>query len=186
MFDTGSGWLVLETSDCADCVDTYDYRSNADTFSNLPNSTISQVYADGTTIEGNRAMDWVCPDWYMDSCSTDFVFMNIITTGLPADLNGILGLCANSSATGSSLTVEDFTPTSYITALYLDGVIDHQIFAFALFDQMDTDSSFMDVGFYNEAAMNDPDDLVWIPVVDDEFYGTYWWHNYVTGIRFRN
>lgn len=44
----------------------------------------------------------------------------------------------------------------------------------------------MDVGFYNEDAMDDPDDLMWIEVADDSYYGTFWWHNYMEGIRFRD
>lgn len=43
----------------------------------------------------------------------------------------------------------------------------------------------MDIGFYDESAMSNPDDLMWISVADDDYFGTYWWHNYVTGIRFR-
>lgn len=41
IYDTGSAWLVMETSDCADCVNKYIYDRDSDTFSNLPDSDMS-------------------------------------------------------------------------------------------------------------------------------------------------
>lgn len=50
-----------------------------------------------------------------------------------------------------------------------------------------SDSSFIDFGFINDAAMVDSSNLVYIPVVSDPNNGyTYFWINKLTGIRFRS
>lgn len=41
---------------------------------------------------------------------------------------------ANPDAEGLSLDSDEYQPTSYITALYNEGIIDEQLFSFALFD----------------------------------------------------
>jgi len=52
VFDTGSSWYVLETVDCTDCVDVYDYTDSTDTYTEIPDSDMSQSYGDGTSITG--------------------------------------------------------------------------------------------------------------------------------------
>ena len=39
--------------------------------------------------------------------------------------------------------------------------------------------SYIDFGAYNEAAMSDPADLIWIDIIDNDI----WWTEYVTGVR---
>lgn len=43
-----------------------------------------------------------------------------------------------------------------------------------------TQSSFLDVGVLQPAAMKNPEDLVYIPALP----GRRWWENNITGIRF--
>lgn len=119
-----------------------------------------------------------------DSCVTDYIWMNIQTDGLGDNLNGILGLNADPDAFEASSSKA--VATSYIDELYDAGIIDERVFAFALRDENDSEVSYMDVGFYDEAAMDDSDDLVWIDVVYDRWYGQFWWHNYMEGVRFRD
>lgn len=124
-------------------------------------------------------MDWVCLD--EDSCATNFPWMNIKSVGLSDDLNGVLGACAD-----PSMITDDVAP-SYIEQLYNESVIDEQVFAIALRDVNDDESSYIDVGFYDDTnAIPSRNSLVWIDVADDETYGQLWWHNYMTGLRFRS
>lgn len=76
--------------------------------------------------------------------------------------------------------------TSYIDELYQANIIDERVFAFVLRDEFDLEASYIDIGFVDESAMTSTDDLVWVEVVDDMWYGQYWWHNYVEAIRFRD
>ena len=49
------------------------------------------------------------------------------------------------------------------------------------------DSSFVDFGFVNNAAMNIQLDLKYISVVSDaKLHNDYFWVNKLTGIRFRS
>lgn len=81
VFDTGSSWLVLETVDCSSCSDAYDYSSQTDTYTEI-GTAISQGYGDGTSVSGVLASDWVCPADDVDTCATDFVWMNVQNDGL--------------------------------------------------------------------------------------------------------
>jgi hypothetical protein len=105
-----------------------------------------------------------------DICTSNFNWMNIQSTGLGDDLTGILGLCHNPSAFSDLYPADDM-----ITALYDDGVISANVFAFGLRGYTDTDSSFMDVGAYNDAAMDDSSQLIWTDVATDLYYGDGWW-----------
>lgn len=50
----------------------------------------------------------------------------------------------------------------------------------------DEGDSWIDVGFYDEDAMEYPDNLIWIESIWDYWWDDYWWQNYMTGIRFRD
>jgi hypothetical protein len=52
-------------------------------------------------------------------------------------------------------------------------------------DDEDSGDSWMDVGFYDEDAMDNSDDLVWIDSVYDTKWDDFWWQNYMTALRFR-
>jgi hypothetical protein len=73
-----------------------------------------------------------------------------------------------------------------VTTLASDGTIPANTFAFGLRGYTDDDASFIDIGFYNDDAMNDPTDLIWTDVVTDYYFSDYWWANYMTGVRFRD
>jgi len=75
---------------------------------------------------------------------------------------------------------------SYIDKMYDQGIIGERVFAIAMRGETDSGDSWMDVGFYDEDAMDNPDDLVWIESIWDYWWDDYWWHNYMTGLRFRD
>lgn len=117
VFDTGSSWLVMETIDCTDCISTYDYSANTVTYNELPDTDMTQSYADGTSISGTVAIDWVCLQSDTDTCVTDFPWMNVQEIGLGDDLNGIMGMCADPTA------ISDDIAPNYIQYLYDQEII---------------------------------------------------------------
>jgi hypothetical protein len=46
-------------------------------------------------------------------------------------------------------------------------------------------SSYMDFGFWDSAALVSPEDLIWMDVQNDPYYGQFWWHHYLQGVRIR-
>lgn len=108
-----------------------------------------------------------------DTCVTDFRWMNIQSAGLGDQFNGIWGLNADPKAMEG---YSDHPPAdSYISDLFDDGIIEDKVFAIALRDINDDGSSYIDIGFYDESAMHNPADLLWVPVADDYLYGQFWW-----------
>lgn len=137
IFDTGSPWFVLETSDCTDCTSpTYDTTSSPDTYRPMDTTSaeISQTYADGTSLQGIQVFDWVCVADNADTCVTDFKWMNVETDGLGDDFNGILGMCADVDAIDYGIVTPEPVADSYIEKLYESGVINEKIFAFGMRD----------------------------------------------------
>lgn len=165
VYDTGSSFLVLETIDCASCPGAYDYTLSPDTYAEVSDTDMTQRYGDGTSIEGVQAIDWVCMSDDADTCVTDFRWMNIQSEGLGDSLNGILGMNADPDALEA---YSDYPAAdSYIDDLFEAGIIGERVFAFALRDKDDDLTSYLDVGFYDEAAMDNPDDLMYVDVALD-------------------
>ena len=68
---------------------------------------------------------------------------------------------------------------NYIKSLYSAGAITDPVFAF-FFNSERFGSSYLDIGVIDQSRMSNVDDLVTLPVVEEDF----WWSNYVTGIKF--
>lgn len=175
LFDTSSAWIALETIDCTDCYITYDYSENPDTYNALPDTDMTLTTSKGVEVDGSVAIDWVCLSSDTDTCVTDFPWMNVASLGLGDDLNGVLGMCADPSS------ITDSSGPNYIEYLYNQEIIDIQLFSVAL--SADSDTSFVDIGFYDLDAFTS--DLVWIDVINHETYGQFWWANQIQGLRFR-
>lgn len=77
VYDTGSDFLVLETWDCWWCNNSYDYWDSQETYQELRDTDMQVTYGDGTSIDGVRSLDWVCLTDNVDTCVTDYVWMNI-------------------------------------------------------------------------------------------------------------
>ncbi len=167
----------METSDCAECDGKYDITTS--TAYAATTRAMFQSYGDGTSISGVEASDDVCLSSSL--CLSGFKWMNIQTVGLGDELDGILGLSYNPSAFSEKFPADDM-----MTALANAVVTTQNKFAFGLRGYTDKDSSFIDVGFHNDAAMNDPSQLIWTKVATNRRYGDGWWQNYMTGVRFRD
>jgi len=97
----------------------------------------------------------------------------------------VLGLNADPEAIDYGIVTPEPTADSFITKLEEAAVTDAKVVSFALRDFGDDTASYVDFGFYDTAAMNNPDDLVWIPVASMGDYNKFYWNAEVTGIRFR-
>ena len=73
IWDTGSDWLVVETSDCTDCIgDTFDVDASTSFAKNDPTETISITLGDGTQLTGDIATDKACITQDDASCIDNF------------------------------------------------------------------------------------------------------------------
>jgi len=77
VFDTGSDTFVLETSDCFLCDGAYNLSNNWRTYEEQSDSPKEMTYGDGTNVQGTGATEWVCLSDEIDSCVTNFPFMNV-------------------------------------------------------------------------------------------------------------
>ena len=180
VFDTGSSWLVLETVDCTDCTEVYDF-SDQTTYTEVGDE-IDVAYADGTTMDGVTATDDVCLTADSTDCVNSYKFMNAQTAGLPDYLNGILGMAADPEALA---WYDPLTAKSWVQELYDANVIDADSFSVAMRHMDDSNGSYIDYGTPDTTAMTDEDDLVWVDVYEDSVYGKFWWQALVQGIRLR-
>lgn len=67
-----------------------------------------------------------------------------------------------------------------IPNLYAAGLISNPVFGFYL--GAIGEDSYLDIGIILDAAMRDPSEIVWLPVLNDNF----WWMNSIDGIRITN
>jgi hypothetical protein len=77
VFDTGSDTFVLETTDCYWCDGAYDISKYWRSYEEHSDSPKEMTYGDGTNVKGTGATEWVCLSAEIDSCVTNFSFMNV-------------------------------------------------------------------------------------------------------------
>jgi len=65
-----------------------------------------------------------------------------------------------------------------IEEMYKSEIISDPVFGFYLTGV--DGQSYLDIGRLQDSAMRDKDELVWLDVVDNDF----WWTNYLTGVKF--
>lgn len=113
-------------------------------------------------------------------------WLNLQTSDFPYSFNsGVIGLNADPAGIDYGIVTPEPTADSFVTKLYEAGITEDKIVAFALRSYYDTYDSYVDFGFYDTAAMDNPDDLKWISVENLGTYNKFYWNASVTGIRFR-
>lgn len=176
IWDSGSEWLVVESHFCNTCAGYgYDY-SSADTFTIKPNSEGERNYGSAST-EGFEAYETVCIKKLDSACIEEYhMFVVTAQEGLPSAIDGIAGL-----STGQFDGVDHSESKTIVEAWANAGVLSKPQFAFALNDfKEETLVSSLDLGFFDEAKMSNPDDLVLFTSIP----GDYWWTTTVEGVRF--
>lgn len=88
-------------------------------------------------------------------------------------LEGIDGIAGMSTGMG-----EMAEGPLVIQELYGAGKIAEPVFGFYLAGV--DKQSYLDIGYISNEAMRDPNELVWLPVLNENF----WWSNEVTAIKF--
>jgi len=71
VYDTGSDWLVIETSTCSNCVGFLYVTSSSTAYSAVPNSTGERLYG-SASLTGFEAIDKVCLTNTDDYCVNPF------------------------------------------------------------------------------------------------------------------
>lgn len=142
-------------------------------------------YLAGYTATGIQVLDWVCIATVSESCVTNMKWLNYQSGTISSRFSGSLGLNADPEGRDYGIVTPEPVADSYVKKLKEADIIEDAVFATAFRGTADTDPSYVDFGFYDEAAMNDPNDLVWI---DNAFYGSYnqyYWNNELTAFRLR-
>lgn len=137
-------------------------------------------YGDGTTLKGSRVLDTVCIVDSPEACARNFKWFAITeaTGGLGENESGILGL-----ASGNSNWKEWGSYQLLVPTLYKQGVISKNQFSWAL--ETKEHPSYLDIGPVDESVMSDPRDMVWLDILDDDYWG-YFWTNYMTSFTLSN
>jgi hypothetical protein len=78
------------------------------------------------------------------------------------NLEGITGIV------GLSTGIPQRSGPLFVKNLYNNGLIQDQVFGIKFGNE--SDSSFIDIGFFSWEAMIDPSQLVWFPVLADSFF----------------
>jgi hypothetical protein len=117
---------------------------------------------------GYFATDLVCTLKDVNSCAPIDMLIMTYQEGFKG-ISGIVGMSTGLYGNSAPLLIEE---------LFYDGKISEPVFGFYLGSTHE--ESFLDIGFISESAMRDPSELVWLPVVNNDF----WWTNFITGISF--
>jgi hypothetical protein len=166
VFDTGSDWLVVASHTCKSC--------NGKKYNHGGSSSLKTFYNEDKIVYGSAqadgyyARDLVCSLDSENSC-TDMTFLMMTQQRGLDFISGIVGMTSGLYPNSAPLLVNE---------LYQDDKIDENVFGFYL-GGTDEDSS-LDIGFINDQAMRDPSELVWMDVID----GNFWWTSYLTGVMF--
>ena len=173
IWDTGSESLLVKSSACTACSGNVFDIDASSTFEYLDPAEYDSVrYLDGTFVEGQLGTDRACPVNDETACAT-FQFTAISDeSGLRDYEDGIIGLW-----TGNYFGYDD--TKLIMPRLHEAGVFEDNMFSFFLTGT--SGDSYIDFGTPNPAAMSNPDDVIYIPIVDSD----PWWTNYVSGFRWK-
>lgn len=173
VYDTGSDWLVVESSTCTTCLGTnYDITTSTDSVQ--VQATKSERLYGSAALEGYEYTDTVCiKDASNNSlCASAFEYFLIDKqTGLSSEIDGILGMSMGGTVTGYTtgpLLVDKLQDASELTlnlfSFYLDNI---------------NGTSYVDMGYQDTSSMSNSADLYYVPMQDNFF-----WLQFNYGIRF--
>ena len=174
IWDTGSESLLVQSDLCTACTANTFKTGDSTSFAFLePAEYDSVTYMDGTSISGQLGTDRACPVSDEASCVPSFQFTSISqNNGLSDREEGIIGQWSGNISGYDDVKL-------IMPQLSEAGAVDDTIFSWFMTDT--EGDTYIDFGAPNEAAMSSVDDLIYIDVIDED----YWWTNYVTGIRWK-
>ena len=163
VFDTGSDWLVIESSECSNCAgDTYDLSSSV-----LVGNEISERQYGSAIFKGKEYQDTVCI--LLSACVFDFEYFAVYEqAGLSEPIDGILGLARPNKHYMEGPIAKAETGPLLLDELVKQGVIDEKTFSFYFTGQLGGAS--IDFGAPQASAMRRQSELVYIGMLDDFFW----------------
>ena len=172
VFDTGSDWLILETTECRSCRENRFDTGNSFSFRPYNLGSIDEMSYGSLNVKGYEALDFVCFTNNYSHCARDFRWFAITYQdgALSNFVDGILGF--------STVTNGYVTGPSLVEELANQGKLGFEKFAFYLTDENET--SYLDVGLFQIGSMRDFSKYVELEVVKNSF----WWTNYIDGVSF--
>jgi len=188
VYDTGSDWIVIESSECRSCFGENFDASVSTSWNPHDEAKETELEYGSAWIEGITGSDDVCVDSEQTNCvNTQELFLIDYQMGIPPDVDGILGL-----SMGGSLDITHFGYSEEENMewmeewehapLFVDGLfngekISSRSFSFYLADE--SEDSYVDFGTPRETGMSNTDDLVYL-TMDDHFFWLGKWQ----GVRF--
>ena len=164
VFDTGSDWLMIESSDCVNCEGTGNTTgqvyntTKGEMVPGVENESMSQRFYGAAVMLGHEFEDSVC--LLLTECVNSFKYFAIYQQeGLVEPVDGVMGMARNNQFMNSDSDADHSVGPLFVEALYNDGVIDEYSFSFFM-DGAAT--SYVDFGSPQESAMKDPDELAWM------------------------
>ena len=172
VYDTGSGKLLVESSECSNCNGTkFKVAPTSSTFQwdAVNTASAGTTYLDGTSLTGNWATDRTCPASDETSCAANFRFIAIKSqSGLKTTEDGICGMWSGQHASENTL---------YMTQLKAKGAVSEATFSWYMVDKSST--SYIDFGTPDASIIGDGSLVLWIPVQSK----SAWWQNTLYGLK---
>jgi len=180
VFDTGSDWLVAESSKCPNCHGLNFDEERSSTYTKRSKSVTTKEYG-SAKLKGYESTDKVCLDSEgKDFCVKDFQwFLVMKQKGIGKKIDGVIGMCRYAEPPD----VDQAPGPLFIPKLYQQGRISQNLFAFYMESFKDEVAnnrpSFIDVGQYRDQNIRTGSTLVWFPL-DKHFF---WMNKRNTALR---
>ena len=172
VYDTGSDWLVVESSTCTNCEgNTYDIQPSLDTGDAVALSEENSERSYGSAfLIGKEYTDTVCI--LFSACVDNFQFFMIEQqVGIQEPIDGIMGMARNKPL---HLTPElgNKSGPLYMEALYSNGIIDQNTFSFYYTEAGKL--SWVDLGSPDLENVREGSEVSNIQFIEEDFfYGQY-------------
>jgi hypothetical protein len=121
-------------------------------------------------LQGFDVKDSVCIVNDQKACLKDFEWFAVVYAYGMDGIHGIVGMSTGLTTDSGPILVEE---------LYKGKIISEPIFGWYLTGL--ENESYLDIGILSEESIREGEKLIWIPVVEDDF----WWTNIVTGVKIK-
>lgn len=169
VYDTGSDWLVIPDSECAQC----DGNKHDNSDATPEQEEDSERLYGSAALVGRTYSDKVCLTTQSSSCVSSFEYFAFHEQqGINDPIEGIMGLCLGYQMLLAAEPI-DVGPL-YIDALVDEGKIQTAEFSFAM-NGMDPDMSYLDIGEPLDSRVDGGlSEMVEVPMLEDFFWAQYW------------
>ena len=172
IFDTGSPWLWIATTECggqtSNCHTSDLYDTGASTYYARVSNQVQDLNYEIGKASGYIAKDKVCLSRDDQACVDEFLFVEVHETvdldGLRS--NGVLGL--SPSSTDYNMMSGSVMSNSYMQNLKQTGIIDEMVFS--LYISIEDEQSAFTAGGYDIDRFAPGETLTWNPLTDTDYW----------------